>query len=126
VYAPPVPPQRPPVAPGTPVAHAPGSPAKPVVRGQKPDEARPAPLVMPTPEELGIPVPKAAPAAPAAVDWAAVHARLDRLGATAFALERAGQGYRFTCRLPADRTVEGRGATQVEAIRMALEQAERR
>jgi hypothetical protein len=93
------------------------------VRGQKPDEARPAPLAMPTPEELGVPVPKAAPAAP---DWAAVHARLDRLGATAFALERAGQGYRFTCRLPADRTVEGRGTTQAEAIRMALDQAERR
>ena len=78
---------------------------------------------MPTPEQLGIAMPKPA-ATP--VDWASVRARLDRVGATAFTLERAGPVYHFTCRLPAVRSAEGRGATEADAIRQALEQAERK
>ena len=77
---------------------------------------------MPTPEELGIPMPRPAITP---VDWSSVRARLDRLGATAFSLERAGTGYRFSCRLPAGRSAEGRGATEADAIRQALDQAER-
>jgi hypothetical protein len=107
---------------------APRPPARPVVRGQKPDESPRAPaelppLVMPTPQELGIPVPRVT-AKP--VDWSDVRARLDQLGATGFALEKAGAGYRFTCQLPAGRLVEGRGATEAEAVRLGLEQAEGR
>jgi hypothetical protein len=96
---------------------------KPVARAQKPEDPRPAQLAMPTPEELGIAMPK--PAA-ASVDWASVRARLDRLGATGFSLERAGAGYHFSCRLPAGRSSEGRGATEADAIRQALDQAERK
>lgn len=89
---------------------------------------------MPTPEQLGIPMPKAPPSASrererpesVAVDWTALRARLDRLGVTAFTLEKAANGYRFTCHRAAGRLVEGRGATEAEAIRLALEQTERR
>jgi hypothetical protein len=93
------------------------------------DEPRSAPLVIPTPEELGIVVPKPVArdrAQPEVADWTATRAALDRLGAMAFTLEQAGMGYRFSCRLSAGRLVEGRGATEAEAIRLALEQAERR
>jgi hypothetical protein len=94
-----------------------------VARGQKPEEARPAPLAMPTPEDLGISMPKPA-AMP--VDWSSIRARLDRLGATAFSMERAGGSFHFSCRLPAGRSLEGRGATEADAIKQALDQAERR
>jgi hypothetical protein len=94
-----------------------------VARGQKPDEPRQAALAMPTPEELGIGTSKPA-AGP--IDWLTVRARLDRVGATAFALERAGTGYHFSCRLPTGRSAEGRGATEADAIRQALDQAERK
>jgi hypothetical protein len=97
--------------------------AKPVARGQKPEDSRPAPLAMPTPEELGIVMPKSTVTP---VDWASVRSRLDRLGATAFTLERAGTGYHFSCRLPTGRSAEGRGVTEADAIRQALEQAERK
>jgi hypothetical protein len=79
---------------------------------------------MPSPEALGVPVPR--PAAP--VDWTSLRVRLDRLGATRFALERVADGYRFTCKVPtADparpRTLEGRAATEQEAVNRALDQA---
>jgi len=35
-------------------------------------------------------------------------------------------GYHFSCRLPAGRSAEGRGASEADAIRQALEQAERK
>jgi hypothetical protein len=94
-----------------------------VARGQKPEEPRSTPLAMPTPEDLGIAMPKSAVSA---VDWVAVRTRLDRVGATAFTLERAGTGYHFSCRLPTGRSAEGRGTTEADAIRQALDQAERR
>jgi hypothetical protein len=78
---------------------------------------------MPTPEELGIAMPKSVVMP---VDWASVRARLDRIGATAFTLERAGSGFHFTCRLPTGRAAEGRGVTEADAIRQALDQAERK
>jgi hypothetical protein len=111
------------------------APARPpVARGQMPEEPRrpvapPAPtrLEMPSPEELGIAVAKPA----AAVDWSAMHARLDRLGVLKFALEKLPtDGYRFTCLVPgADpnrpRPVEATAATEAEAVRRAVELAER-
>jgi hypothetical protein len=96
-----------------------------------PEEPRPVPaprkLEMPPPEALGVPVPR--PERP--VDWTSLRVRLDRLGATRFALERTDGGYRFTCQMPtADaahpRTLEGRATTEQEAVRRALEQAEAR
>src|SRR5437763_6725584 len=68
-------------------APRPARPATPpVVRGQSPDEAPARPtsfkLEMPSPEALGVPV----PATP--LDWTDLRVRLDRLGATRFALEQ--------------------------------------
>lgn len=105
-------------------------PAAPVVRGQSPDEAPARPvrsaalkLEMPPPEALGVPVPAAA------VDWTDLRLKLDRLGATRFALEQVDGGYRFTCQVPAAdgraRTVEGRAATEAAAVQRALDQAGR-
>jgi hypothetical protein len=98
-----------------------------------PDEPRaaarvavPPKLELPPPEALGIRVPQ--PAAP--LDWTALRVRLDRLGAKQFSSERLPEGgYRFRCQLPSadparPRTAEGRAATEAEAVRRALEQAE--
>jgi hypothetical protein len=78
---------------------------------------------MPTPEALGVAMPAAPP------NWTDLRVRLDRVGATDFALEPLPEGgYRFRCRMPAangSRTVEGRAATEAEAVRRALEQAGR-
>jgi hypothetical protein len=94
----------------------------PVVRGQMPDETlrRPAPpkLEMPSPETLDVPMPVAPP------DWTDLRVRLDRAGATRFSLEKQADGYRFTCDVPAGngqvRTVEGRAASEGEAVQRAL------
>jgi hypothetical protein len=120
-----------PAPPPAPTQVAAGRAPAPVVRGQMPEEPHPAAappkLALPPPEALGVPVPH--PAAP--VDWTALRVRLDRLGATQFALERLPEGdYRFRCRLPSadpahPRTVEVRAATEAEAVRQALAQAER-
>jgi hypothetical protein len=124
-YAPPA--VRPAPRPAPPRQQVARPPTPAVVRGQSPEEpparaARP-PLEMPPPEALGVPVPATA------VDWTDVRVKLDRLGATGFALERLPEGgYRFACRVPsADgvRAVEGRAATEAEAVRRALEQAGR-
>ena len=99
----------------------PRMPNPPVVRGQIPDEApvRPKPqLVMPTPEALGV------PAVPPSLTELRV--RLDRIGATGFSLDPAPEGgYRFRCQVPTasgPRMVEGRAATEAEAVRRGLEQ----
>jgi hypothetical protein len=99
----------------------------PVIRGQIPDEtprrsAAPK-LEMPPPEALGVPVPAAPP------DWIALRVRLDRLGATRFSLDRSADGYRFTCQVTGTdgkpRTLEGRAATESEAVQRALATAGR-
>jgi hypothetical protein len=120
-----------PAPPPAPTPVAAGRAPAAVVRGQMPEEPHPAAappkLALPPPEALGVPVPH--PAAP--VDWTALRVRLDRLGATEFALERLPEGdYRFRCRLPSadpahPRTVEVRAATEAEAVQQALAQAER-
>jgi hypothetical protein len=103
-------------------------PATPVVRAQSPDEppTRPTarrPLEMPSPEALGVPVPATE------LDWTDLRLRLDRLGATGFALEKLPDGgYRFICQVPSSggpRPVEGRASTESEAVRRALEQTGR-
>jgi hypothetical protein len=130
-YVPPAYAQQPPAPRPTPrpasTLQAAARPA-PVVRGQKADEPPPArptprPLEMPSPEALGVPVPAAE------LDWTDLRLRLDRVGATGFALEQVPGGYRFACRVPtaggSPRTVEGRAATEAEAVRQALDQAGR-
>jgi hypothetical protein len=95
-----------------------------VVRAQQADEpvrSAPPKLTMPSPEALGVPVPRPA----TELDWTALRVRLDRLGATQFTLTKLPEGgYCFTCRLPSAGTVEGRATTEAEAVQRALEQAE--
>jgi len=129
--APPGAPAVPQARPQPAVAAAPQQP-RPLVRAQMPDEpAAPAPrpaIALPTPEECDV----KCPPRPAAgePDWAAVHARVKALGAVCFQVEKlAPGGSRVTCVLPtaqAGRThrIEARAATDAEAVRVALEQAE--
>jgi hypothetical protein len=97
-----------------------------VVRGQSPDEAPARSIArvpdMPPPEALGVAVPATE------LDWTDLRLKLDRLGATGFVLEKLpASGYRFACRVPTSggpaRVVEGRAATEPEAVRRALEAA---
>jgi hypothetical protein len=102
-------------------------PAPPVVRGQIPEEApvRPAAikLDMPSPEALGVTVPVAPPS------WTDLRVQLDRIGATGFALDPLPEGgYRFRCQVltaNGPTTVEGRAATEAEAVQRVLEQIRR-
>ena len=102
-------------------------PAPPVVRGQSPDEAPARPrirLEMPPPEALGVPAPAAPP------DWTDLRVRLDRIGATGFAMQKQADGsYRFTCQVRAadggTRQYEGRAATEAGAVRRAVAAAGR-
>jgi len=86
-----------------------------------PSTARPEPLRMPSPAELGL----GGPARPVAdaVDWTDVRRRMERLGVSGFQLDRTATGFRFTCvfgtrRLTAD------ALTEAEAIHQALARAE--
>ncbi len=138
-----LPPHRPSVAPQAPPQGRP-APATPPVARAKPfdDPPPPAPapapvwsaaLTLPSPEQLGI---TAAPPTPppahesAPVDWNATHAHLSRLGAVGVQLGRFPQGgYRFAFLLPTGRPdvtrhIEGVGATEAEAVRRALANAE--
>lgn len=124
-YPPYVPPAYVPRPPATQQATA--RPSAPVVRGQKPDEvsARPVPrpLEMPSPQALGVPVPATE------LDWTDLRVRLDRMGATGFLMEQVPGGYHFACRVTTaggqPRLVEGRAATEADAVRRALDQAGR-
>jgi hypothetical protein len=84
---------------------------------------------MPTPEELGV----ASVQRPenATIDWAAVHDRLDHLGATCFHLERMPQGAcRITCLLPTDQPgrshrIEAVASSEADAIQGILAQVQK-
>lgn len=94
------------------------APKPPAIRAQMPEEPRPAPapkIALPTPEQLGVPVP---------MSWTEARVRLDRAGATGFSLDRDATGYRFACKLPGGRTAEARAATESEAVRLVLVQVE--
>ena len=114
---------------------------KPKVRLQSADPTPPvqvARLVLPSPEELGLSSARPAgqatapPDAPAqsAVDWNDAHARLRRLNAVGFHLDRLSEGgCRVTFQLPTQQpqrthVVESIGRTDAEAVHLALQQAE--
>ncbi len=114
-------------------------PPRRIVRAQQPDEPtptrqmvsapeRPLALSIPSPEALGVSSCKLADAQP--VDWTAVHARLDLLGATCFHLERFAQGgCRITCLLPTSQQglthrIDAQAATESDAVRLTLAKAE--
>lgn len=113
----------------------------PKIRMQAPDAPKPAParLVLPAPEKLGIHaadmLPNAASppirvAEPESMDWNHAHARLQRLGALAFHLDRLTQGgFRVTFYLPGQQgqstqLVEAVAETEAAAVAAALERAE--
>lgn len=125
------PPSRPPLAQQR-------APAPRVVRGQQPDEplpatpaapvARQAPLRMPSPQELGVAEGKERDNAK--VDWTALHARLDQLGATSFHVERGAGGVcRITCLLPTrqpgrSHRIDVEASSEAGAVRLALDRAQ--
>ena len=95
-----------------PVAVRPQPRPAPTVRGQKAEEPRTL-AAMPTPEQLGVALPKPA-------DWTELRVRLDRLGASQFTLVKNDGGWRFACQLPGGRSLEGHGATDADAVSDAL------
>jgi hypothetical protein len=148
-YLPPMPEMLRPVenAPDVPPRYAQGSPKNPVkpemnkgmlVRAQAGEEQTnssvttvpTAKLLMPSPEELGLAAGGAPNPASVDGDWNAARRRLDALGACYYRLEKADQGFRFTCSLPyagdpnRERHFETLAASEADAIRMALEQVD--
>jgi hypothetical protein len=108
---------------------------RPIFRAHAPDDPAPAPrprpttLTLPSPEELGV---SARTTTANDADWTVVlHRRLKSLGATCFQIEQTqqGNGCRITCLLPTrelGRThrIEASAASEAEAARLALAQAE--
>lgn len=141
-----IPQQRPPAqAPRQPVAWQ-ASPPPAVVRGKVDDPPpdpratssltaapapRPAPLSLPAPEQLGVGVGAARtePQRAAVVDWNVASAELRRLGALGWQMGKLPQGgYRFSFLLPTERQdltrhIEAVGATEADAIHLALASA---
>jgi hypothetical protein len=114
-------------APAVPAART-AAPAHPVVRAKGPDDPtplRPAPLVMPSPQQLGVTV------RPTNSDLniTAIHARIKQLGIVSFHMETLPDGRcRFTCWLPRPQRgrtqrIEAVAADEAEAVRLGLEQA---
>ncbi len=100
---------------------------RPIARAQS-DELPPGPrpaapvLRMPSPEELGVALANRSPD----VNWTTVRRRLDRLGVTAFNLERSPRGWHFSFALPGTyQRFEAEAITEADAIDRALAQAEK-
>jgi hypothetical protein len=120
-------------------------PVQPIVaRGMRPDDppvpqvrpmtnniAKPGPLTLPSPEELGVaPRPPTQTTPAAKVDWNAAHDSLQRLGGTGFQLAQLADGrYRVGFVLRTDQAdqvhhIEATAATQADAVASALARAE--
>jgi hypothetical protein len=88
----------------------------------------PTPVSIPTPEELGV---SSARTATGNGDWLPGYRRLLDLGAYSFRIDRVrAGGFQITCLLPAGQTqrvhrIETQAATEGEAVRLAVEEAER-
>jgi len=122
--------------------NAAGTKANTVIRGQSADEnAVRAPrmtvkqsttgLTIPTPDTLGLDLPRVGEQIQSKIDWSGARQKLDKLGATFYRLEKVPDGkFRFTCALPhpklADRQqqFEATGSTEEESIRQVLAQIE--
>lgn len=129
------PPARQPQAPSTAVASQTPAPKYRMQMAEEPTstaparlaETVPAPLRMPTPQELGL---ATASALAEGATWASTHRRLDKLGALSYHLDKLPQGgFRFACFLPtsrADRShrIQAEAASETEAVSLVLEQAE--
>ncbi|HWY88320.1 MAG TPA: hypothetical protein VNX28_16530 [Gemmataceae bacterium] len=126
-------------APRMPVAAAmaagvtnPSAAPRPTIRLQAPDTLLvrpPVPVVLASPEALGIRLSPPEPAAVAPLDWNNAHARLQRLGALGFHLDRLAQGdVRVTFMLSdGDRRahqIEVVAGSESAAVTAALENAE--
>jgi hypothetical protein len=125
-----------------------------VVRGQAPDDGgRNQPntrVSLPTPEQLGLinsgeaeanraliagntaSRPASGSSQKATLDWTEARQRLDRIGASAYRLEKvADGGFRFTCTLPypqsqtQERQFEAQATGEAQAVELVLRQAER-
>jgi hypothetical protein len=115
---------------------------RPIVRAQNDDdgrptprpvaiEQRPTPLQLPSPEQLGVSAdstPAANAARPTAANWAALHQRLEQVGATCFHKERLASGLcRVTCLIPTgqpdrQRRIEVQAASEMEALDLTMAQ----
>jgi thiol-disulfide isomerase/thioredoxin len=98
--------------------------------GEELAAARSEAIRLPSPEELGLATDKPALAIEnRPTDWTAVHARLDRLGATSLqVLHSGGQLVRIVSMFPSTENrvhrVEASGTTEAEALRLFLEQVD--
>jgi hypothetical protein len=119
-------------------------PVQPIVRGMRPDDppiqpakivptnnAKAAPLSLPSPEALGVaprPLPTTTPVAK--IDWNAAHDSLQRLGGTGFQLAQLADGrFRVGFVLRTNQTdqvhhIEATADTQADAMASALARAE--
>jgi hypothetical protein len=110
---------------------------RPIIRAKGPDEPVPsvamhpqvpAPLTMPTPEQLG--VRSSSTSAKTDLDLTAAYRRLESLGAVCVRLDKLDTGdSRFTCLLPTrqagvNHRVEADASSPAEAVRSVLTQAE--
>lgn len=123
------PPAPPPQA-APPVRTAQAAPKAPVIRAQAPDDIKPqvrSTVAMPSPDQLGV---NARPA-DGSCDWTAARRRMQDLGVVTFQVDHpSAERYQFTCLLPtaeAGRThrIEAQGASEAEAVRRALDEAQR-
>lgn len=101
-------------------------PGQPKFRAQMDElpSARPEPLRMPSPAELGL----GPRGKPAEIDWSDVRQRLHRLDVTSFHLQKLPDGgFRFSCVVPTQagaRKVEAESVGEADAIDQALGRAE--
>jgi thioredoxin-related protein len=95
-----------------------------------PVAVKPELLHLPSPEELGISAEKpAAGIEVRAIDWAAVHARLNRLGASCFQVQHpTSQLVRIVSMFPQTENrihrIEASATTEAEAVRLFIEQVD--
>jgi hypothetical protein len=108
-----------------------GTGSQVIIRGQGNEEPTNVPLAklsIPAPEELGLVSPFES--SPSAMDWAGAKAKLEKLGASHYRLEKAERGWCFVCSLshpqqPAvQRQFEAHAATEPEAIHSLLQQVD--
>lgn len=118
---------------GAMAAATPTRASQPKIRMQAPEPTTTsARLVLPSLEELGVAVQAQVPvqASRPALDWNRAHTRLQDLGAVGFHLDRLPNGgCRVTFLLPTSQPqrthhVEAEAASEADAVRNALEQAE--